>query len=251
MVDRSGVVAEEYIDAVKWILNPNAGPVYWEQTYSEYEKYISRELLDRKIAEYKKQGKVDTSLYNMTEPEYNLKKVCKYPEYDYEQGIYKSYNSYEKEMTLTYDEFMNTEYKDYRYLEYWVAQDRNYGYYANVVFGCIGSLYCGYEEYDPSKGDDYFLEKQGLKSEETPNIEKPSGGISEFDKEFYAKYGSYPDDSTIQNRIVVNENSPIYYVTVTAPDGYVNLRKGAGTDSEILLKINNDTVLPVYEEGTG
>ena len=55
-VDRSNVVAEDYIEAVKWILNPNAGPVYWGQTYPEYEKYISKELLDKRITEYYEQG---------------------------------------------------------------------------------------------------------------------------------------------------------------------------------------------------
>lgn len=303
-IDRSNVVAEEYIDAVKWILNPNAGPVYWGQTYSEYEMYISRELLDNRIAEYYENGGIDAESYGMSEPEYNLKVVCKYPEYDEEQGIYNSYNSYEKEMTLTYEEFIGAEYKEYRYLCYRVTQDRNYlefDAYSQIIdaedayknleesfekpvwllevskdngteftgiielvdtgtfehyigwisapqnigkteyrcylddenkiykietfmqkldvnndktygysdddenTGWIGSKYFGYEDYDPSKGDEYYLEKQGLKSEDTSEELPSEESASEFDKSFYDKTGRYPDESTIQKRIVAND----------------------------------------------
>ena len=307
-VDRTNVVAEDYIDAVKWILNPNAGPVYWGQTYPEYEKYISKELLDKRIDEYYEQGKVDTALYGMTEPEYNLKVACKHPEYNAEQDIYNSYNSYEKEMTLTYEEFMSAEYKEYRYLCYHVAQDRDYlefDAYSQIIdtedaykrleesfkkpvwllevskdngteftgiieitdtgtfehyigristpqnigeteykcylddenkiykietfmqkpdtkddttygysdenTGWIGSKYFGYEDYDPSKGDEYYLDKQGLKNEDVSSngepseeVDKPNEDASEFDKAFYEKNGRYPDESTIQKRIVAN-----------------------------------------------
>lgn len=297
-VDRSNVVAEEYIDAVKWILNPNAGPVYWEETYPEYEKYISRKMVDDKIQEYVEAGKVDVSSTGMTEPEYNMREVFKYPAYDEGQGIYESYNSYEKEMTLSYEEFIQQEYNDHRYFDFYVTQDREYlafsgmshtygkedalksleesfkkpvwllevskdnshkvtgiielvdtgtyehyigrlGVYLNMgetEYECylddenriekiekfmyesgansdnedevlfIGTTLGGYEEYDPSKGDDYYLEKQGLKSEDATSEEAArEESISDFDKLFYDKNGKYPDENVIQRRIVAND----------------------------------------------
>jgi len=40
----------------------------------------------------------------------------------------------------------------------------------------------------------------------------------------------------------------LYRVTVNAPDGYVNLREGAGTNFNDIKKITNGVVLNVYEE---
>ncbi len=43
-------------------------------------------------------------------------------------------------------------------------------------------------------------------------------------------------------------DSTLYSVEVTAPDGYVNLRNGAGTDNAIITSISNGETLLVYEE---
>ena len=45
-----------------------------------------------------------------------------------------------------------------------------------------------------------------------------------------------------------NDDNALYSVEVTAPDGYVNFRKGAGTDKEIIREISNGGVLSVIEE---
>ena len=45
-----------------------------------------------------------------------------------------------------------------------------------------------------------------------------------------------------------NSDSTLYSVEVTAPDGYVNLRNGAGTDNAIITSISNGETLLVYEE---
>ena len=59
------------------------------------------------------------------------------------------------------------------------------------------------------------------------------------------------DDST-DSRQERSESidSFLYSVEVTAPDGYVNFRKGTGTDFEIISPLSNGEVLPVYEEGS-
>ena len=51
----------------------------------------------------------------------------------------------------------------------------------------------------------------------------------------------------------INFSSSLYSypVEVTAPDGYVNLRNGAGTDNEIITPISNGETLLVYEETNG
>ncbi len=41
---------------------------------------------------------------------------------------------------------------------------------------------------------------------------------------------------------------PIYFVEVTAPDGYVNMREGSGTQYDIITPIYNGSFLRVYEE---
>ena len=45
-----------------------------------------------------------------------------------------------------------------------------------------------------------------------------------------------------------DKHAPLYTVSVTAPDGYVNLREGAGTEFDIIMEIDNGEMLPVYEE---
>ena len=46
----------------------------------------------------------------------------------------------------------------------------------------------------------------------------------------------------------VEEEEPIYYVTVTGWDGFVNFRTGAGMDFGVITEIPNGETLPVYSE---
>lgn len=68
-------VIGRYSIAVEWLLNPNAGPVYWNETYDEYNKYISRNLLSDTIDKYWASGGIDVSDTGMNEVEYNKRFV--------------------------------------------------------------------------------------------------------------------------------------------------------------------------------
>lgn len=100
-----------YSIAVGWLLNPNAGPVYWNETYDEYNKYISRNLLSDTIDKYWASGGIDVSDAGMHEVEYNKRFVFKYPQYVYDDE-YMGYIpdidiSGKSDCSLTYDEFIN------------------------------------------------------------------------------------------------------------------------------------------------
>ena len=69
--------SKNYIQAVKWLLNPNAGPVYWQKTYDQYADYIDPSLLERKIQEYWANGGVDVSSLGMDEPDYHMINTCR------------------------------------------------------------------------------------------------------------------------------------------------------------------------------
>ena len=45
-----------------------------------------------------------------------------------------------------------------------------------------------------------------------------------------------------------SEGTILYSVVVSAPDGYVNFRKGPGTDYDIIKPVNNGEVMDVIEE---
>lgn len=103
------VDSKNYIQAVKWLLNPNAGPVYWQKTYDQYADYIDPSLLERKIQEYWTNGGVDVSSLGMDEPEYHMINTCRYPIFTLDYGCMtpndkSSYELSDSE-TQTYAEF--------------------------------------------------------------------------------------------------------------------------------------------------
>lgn len=102
--------SKNYIQAVKWLLNPNAGPVYWQNTYDQYADYIDPSLLERKIQEYRANGGVDVSSLGMDEPEYHMINTCRYPIFTLDYGCMtpndkSSYELSDSE-TQTYAEFL-------------------------------------------------------------------------------------------------------------------------------------------------
>ena len=101
--------SKKYIQAVKWLLNPNAGPVYWQKTYDQYADYIDPSLLERKIQEYWANGGVDVSSLGMDEPEYHMINTYRYPIFtmDYDCMLPNINNSYDSpdSQTQTYAEF--------------------------------------------------------------------------------------------------------------------------------------------------
>ena len=101
--------SKKYIQAVKWLLNPNAGPVYWQKTYDQYADYIDSSLLERKIQEYWANGGVDVSSLGMDEPEYHMINTYRYPIFtmDYDCMLPNINNSYDSpdSQTQTYAEF--------------------------------------------------------------------------------------------------------------------------------------------------
>ncbi len=102
--------SKNYIQAVKWLLNPNAGPVYWQNTYDQYADYIDPSLLERKIQEYWANGGVDVSSLGMDEPEYHMINTCRYPIFTLDYGCMtpndkSSYELSDSE-TQTYAEFL-------------------------------------------------------------------------------------------------------------------------------------------------
>ena len=110
----------EYVKAFKWICNPNGGPNYWKETYSEYDKYISKQLLDTKIGEYKNES------VSGNEIEFNMLNKYRFPKYNEETYSYESYNSFQKEMTIGYEEFKAQGFKDIYPLEVYVVNDKCY-----------------------------------------------------------------------------------------------------------------------------
>lgn len=134
---------DDYIKGFKWIMNPSAGKVYWEKTYSEYNNIVSEDLL--KLREQEVDGKVIIDDDSADEIEYTMKNVYKYPEYiDVEDGILepKTTNTYNEKGTIEY-----SEYHDYlkgleeeNHLElplYTICQDREY-----ITFK-VGNFYSG------------------------------------------------------------------------------------------------------------
>lgn len=101
--------SKNYIQAVKWLLNPNAGPVYWQNTYDQYADYIDPSLLERKIQEYRANGGVDVSSLGMDEPEYHMINTCRYPIFTLDYGCMypNESNTYDlpDSQTQTYADF--------------------------------------------------------------------------------------------------------------------------------------------------
>ena len=101
---------KNYIQAVKWLLNPNAGPVYWQNTYDQYADYIDPSLLERKIQEYWANGGVDVSSLGMDEPEYHMINTYRYPIFTMDYGCMTPNNNIDYDLpdsqSQTYAEFL-------------------------------------------------------------------------------------------------------------------------------------------------
>lgn len=125
---------DKYVEATMWLLNPNAGPKYWEATYDEYSDFIDRALLEDKIQEYWDNDGVDVTEYNMYEPEYNMIYNYKYPKYveDIDYGLApentSTYNN--NDNTLSYDEYCEQlkNIENIYVTRFYKCQDRNYVY---------------------------------------------------------------------------------------------------------------------------
>lgn len=102
--------SKNYIQAVKWLLNPNAGPVYWQKTYDQYADYIDLSLLERKIQEYRANGGVDVSSLGMDEPEYHMINTYRYPIFTMDYGCMTPNNNIDYDLpdsqSQTYAEFL-------------------------------------------------------------------------------------------------------------------------------------------------
>lgn len=102
--------SKNYIQAVKWLLNPNAGPVYWQNTYDQYADYIDPSLLERKIQEYRANGGVDVSSLGMDEPEYHMINTYRYPIFTMDYGCMTPNNNIDYDLpdsqSQTYAEFL-------------------------------------------------------------------------------------------------------------------------------------------------
>lgn len=102
--------SKNYIQAVKWLLNPNAGPVYWQNTYDQYADYIDPSLLERKIQEYWANGGVDVSSLGMDEPEYHMINTYRYPIFTMDYGCMTPNNNIDYDLpdsqSQTYAEFL-------------------------------------------------------------------------------------------------------------------------------------------------
>lgn len=102
--------SKNYIQAVKWLLNPNAGPVYWQKTYDQYADYIDPSLLERKIQEYRANGGVDVSSLGMDEPEYHMINTYRYPIFTMDYGCMTPNNNIDYDLpdsqSQTYAEFL-------------------------------------------------------------------------------------------------------------------------------------------------
>lgn len=234
---------EKYIEAIKWILNPNAGPNYWEETYYKYSDYIDRNLLDSKIQEYWDNGGIDTSGTGMSEPEYNMRYTYQYPKYvdDVDYGIFpENTSTYDGKNTLSFDEYCKQiENIDYIYFtRFYKCQDRNYVYtdisnpltdYQKEISGLMESFEIPYWDLeissikdgeiilqDNSVYDRYkylgktlytlTLNKDGKISDIDTYYDANSELEIEFDWKYYQVFDEYPDDNKLTNRIIANDN---------------------------------------------
>lgn len=105
----------QYIRAVRWLLNPLAGPNYWNKYYEDYSETISQELITQLINEYKSDSsKVQLDIQDVTEPEFYIKNILRLPAYVknedgetysvVETSMDYNYNDY----SLTYNELLDT-----------------------------------------------------------------------------------------------------------------------------------------------
>ena len=81
---------------------------------------------------------------------------------------------------------------------------------------------------------------------------QPRYTADEFDPQMDQILNAYEKANIEEIKKIENGegNACLYQVTVNAPDGYVNLRDGAGTNYNVVKKITNGVVLNVYEEST-
>ncbi len=97
-----------------------------------------------------------------------------------------------------------------------------------------------------SEADDTVSEIDGTSESVEETVTAATESDSSMDTEL-----SDEAQNEIQNQLnseLPPEEAPIYSVTVSAPDGYVNFRTGPGTDYDIIMPINNGIELNVFEE---
>ena len=85
---------------------------------------------------------------------------------------------------------------------------------------------------------DYIIDVSGVGSDSNNDVSNIS--TESIDNEYvYSEY-KYDDDG---------ETIPEFYAYVNAPDGYVNLRTGPGTEYDIICSIENGEAVEVYKNG--